>query len=486
MRPCSSNAEQVIAFIGGTPPARLGRIEWRNDEELRGLVSLPAPTVHPPLAVAAGADRPSGQTSDQIRDHLRARYPSLGALLETMLDCNKSFRVFEYWTAPPLGASESVRAEAARQLYRLLKKQMLERLELVRRVYLNPAVVGNSNDFAALRRGLALPPQRALYLIRDLARLFVASLRPTVPGRGGSTRSRQALREWIRSAASGVAHVYRALPLLFASSPERFRVIDAELRVFRDQDRPEEQQRTQRLLDYFRIAQITHVFTLGVIVALVAYTLWQGDYDRLAQSWPGWLVGASFSYLASRYYTNVFSSAVAGPDFARTEFWLRMASFLWAGSILSGVLLKPSWWPLFSAIGVGFTTLNNYYVARLCVRARDRVREVFGTPPPTAVENYVAEYGVWWVITLLETVSLLILWITMVVGDSSGTRAAGDDWLWAIMAALGVNAKMYFGNCGASAPRVRAGLEWFTASSDRARLWEGKARRADERTEPQR
>ena len=39
------DAEHVVAFAGGTPPARLERIDWRNDPQLRELVSQPAPAV---------------------------------------------------------------------------------------------------------------------------------------------------------------------------------------------------------------------------------------------------------------------------------------------------------------------------------------------------------------------------------------------------------------------------------------------------------
>jgi len=39
------DAEHVVAFAGGTPPARLERIDWRNDAPLRELVHQPAPTV---------------------------------------------------------------------------------------------------------------------------------------------------------------------------------------------------------------------------------------------------------------------------------------------------------------------------------------------------------------------------------------------------------------------------------------------------------
>jgi type IV secretory pathway TraG/TraD family ATPase VirD4 len=39
------DAEQVIIFAGGTPPARLGRIDWRNDPELNDLVDQEPPDV---------------------------------------------------------------------------------------------------------------------------------------------------------------------------------------------------------------------------------------------------------------------------------------------------------------------------------------------------------------------------------------------------------------------------------------------------------
>jgi len=39
------DAEHVIAFAGGVPPARLGRIDWRNDAQLRALVGQTPPAV---------------------------------------------------------------------------------------------------------------------------------------------------------------------------------------------------------------------------------------------------------------------------------------------------------------------------------------------------------------------------------------------------------------------------------------------------------
>jgi len=39
------DAEHVIAFAGGTPPARLERIDWRCDRQLSDLVGQPAPSV---------------------------------------------------------------------------------------------------------------------------------------------------------------------------------------------------------------------------------------------------------------------------------------------------------------------------------------------------------------------------------------------------------------------------------------------------------
>jgi Domain of unknown function (DUF3854)/Type IV secretory system Conjugative DNA transfer len=39
------DAEHVVAFAGGTPPARLERIDWRRDRQLSDLVGQPAPAV---------------------------------------------------------------------------------------------------------------------------------------------------------------------------------------------------------------------------------------------------------------------------------------------------------------------------------------------------------------------------------------------------------------------------------------------------------
>jgi len=39
------DTEHVVAFAGGTPPARLKRIDWRNDPQLRELVGLQVPAV---------------------------------------------------------------------------------------------------------------------------------------------------------------------------------------------------------------------------------------------------------------------------------------------------------------------------------------------------------------------------------------------------------------------------------------------------------
>ena len=39
------DAEHVVAFAGGTPPARLERIDWRSDRALHELAHQPAPVV---------------------------------------------------------------------------------------------------------------------------------------------------------------------------------------------------------------------------------------------------------------------------------------------------------------------------------------------------------------------------------------------------------------------------------------------------------
>jgi type IV secretory pathway TraG/TraD family ATPase VirD4 len=39
------DAEHVIAFAGGTPPARLNRIDWRSDRDLASLVGQEPPDV---------------------------------------------------------------------------------------------------------------------------------------------------------------------------------------------------------------------------------------------------------------------------------------------------------------------------------------------------------------------------------------------------------------------------------------------------------
>ncbi len=67
------DAEQVIAFAGGVPPARLGRIDWRNDARLRELVGQQPPAVpvipETPLVdwPAAPARRPASAAATSTR-----------------------------------------------------------------------------------------------------------------------------------------------------------------------------------------------------------------------------------------------------------------------------------------------------------------------------------------------------------------------------------------------------------------------------------
>jgi type IV secretory pathway TraG/TraD family ATPase VirD4 len=59
------DAEHVIVFAGGVPPAQLERVDWRSDRQLAELVSLPPPTVPviPEMPAADWSPAPARQVS---------------------------------------------------------------------------------------------------------------------------------------------------------------------------------------------------------------------------------------------------------------------------------------------------------------------------------------------------------------------------------------------------------------------------------------
>ena len=212
----------------------------------------------------------------------------------------------------------------------------------------------------------------------------------------------------------------------------------------------------------------------------------------LLSSLPGRAVCLSFAFAATLYYINIFQSVdiYDGPEpdeesFVRHQaadtaaddraaaqhldealkkrrtykiarFWLRFNSFCFAIPILWALVLDPLSWPYCSALGLFFVGMNNHWIKRAALSARESLDPTFRVRESRSVDATMDLFSGWDRLVFYYAAGLigigLFFWYQRNVGKA-------DIWSVELMfaaAAVFVNyVKMQRENCTKLAPAVR-------------------------------
>lgn len=209
---------------------------------------------------------------------------------------------------------------------------------------------------------------------------------------------------------------------------------------------------------------------LNTITVLAFTKLAIDDYNRhtVFTNLPGHLVAVSFSLVASKYYTSIFSTVFTQgiPTILAktTEFFLRATSFIFVVPIWAA-FYNPKSWPLCVALGSTYIIADNFFSYRLALRAKREAEKEFARPVPLSIKSFLDEFKVWYLLFAIYGLAFYGVWYLIHPNPIYELR---DEWIYAILAII-INLKMMTTNCsGVEAERIRSGLERTIAAYLRA------------------
>jgi len=201
------------------------------------------------------------------------------------------------------------------------------------------------------------------------------------------------------------------------------------------------------------------------IFAIFGIFLWKGDYAGL----PGRIVGISFSLVATAYYINIFSTLSTRNFNRHVNWYIRFNSFCFSLPILWTMLKNPSDWPFCSAIGVFLVAINNQVCLNLAKHAKKEIASILKLPTSlsSSVTAFFDTFKNWPYLMFVYCFVLVVVGILLKLGF------AKDEWIYALLTAVGANyLNMYRTNCTKDAPTIRGGLERMFFGLDRAKRYE--------------
>jgi hypothetical protein len=169
---------------------------------------------------------------------------------------------------------------------------------------------------------------------------------------------------------------------------------------------------------------------------------------------PGWLVAASFTLVATKYYLNIFSRQQAWDVSRFAELTMRACPIVFAIPMAWVLFHDADAWPAAAALGCAWAALNNLACGRLCRRGA-RALQRAGRPLSPDMQRSLEYYTSW--AFLMFVVAAFLLAGHLLIKE----RAGDVGWFFALLVALGLNGKMYVYNCTRSAPLMRNGLARF-------------------------
>ncbi len=176
---------------------------------------------------------------------------------------------------------------------------------------------------------------------------------------------------------------------------------------------------------------------------------------------PGWIVAASFSLIATKYYLVIFADNSAERLSNKTEKLIRINCWFYSLPIIFALVINPFTWPMCSAIGYSIVTWNNFECARFCKTASETMSRANITITPD-MEELIQKFTNWGILGGMYTLSLLLIGIFLSLGWLK------DTFFYAFLVAFVYNTVNYFLNCTREGPKMRTSFSRFLHGYHRA------------------
>ena len=186
----------------------------------------------------------------------------------------------------------------------------------------------------------------------------------------------------------------------------------------------------------------------------------------ITESIPGRLVCFSFTIVAAMYYVSIFQSIdiYDGADeekgnratFRAARFWMRFNSFCFALPILWAEVVDPLAWPYCAALGLFFVGMNNYWVKRAAIAARESLDRSFRVYMPAKGEPPMGIFTRWDKLVFSYAAGLVGIGVFLLY--YRGAEGAGlyqVELAFAVLVVVINYVKMQRENCLEQAPDVR-------------------------------
>jgi len=207
----------------------------------------------------------------------------------------------------------------------------------------------------------------------------------------------------------------------------------------------------QDALFWALLCQICH------IIILVCF-IWKVKQSTVGLD--GRLVALAFSFVATKYYMNIYSGLWVSDISKITQWGIRWTSFFFIFPILYLILINPDHWPYASSLGATAIPVNNFLTYRLIskgiresmdLRQQD-VQNLLSARVDADRILFKDDYISWGLVTIIFFPALALL------GYLLDINILHDKIAYAIIT-LALISKMYVFNCTLSATYIRTGLE---------------------------
>ena len=188
--------------------------------------------------------------------------------------------------------------------------------------------------------------------------------------------------------------------------------------------------------------------TTFLYLAICAIFVYKMKYDP--SNWPGYVVALSFAILASTYYQEIFGNVEVRSFSKKTEVWIRLNSFSFAGPILYTLLIDPKAWAICSGIGCVIVAGMNLAAYKEGERALKSIRkENPNWPLYSPMNDKLNMFQSWWEQMCVYGLALYVLqaliWLNLLK----------DIWFYALIVSVLVNIVIvFFNNATRHAPSV--------------------------------
>lgn len=222
---------------------------------------------------------------------------------------------------------------------------------------------------------------------------------------------------------------------------------------------------TKRLGLWSLIAVLSHVSVLLMFLFYAREYYYEGTLNA---NICGLVICLSFSFLAVKYYLEIFSNLYPkhlGASGSVTNVWIRFCTLYWTPAIFLVYHFDPPAWAFATFYGTLVIVINNYLCYRLAKNAEVEIEKFEKHELSRNIKRDLLDFKGWWQQMLMYSLVMLGFGILLKL------KILKDEMAYAVIIVL-VNLKLYFYNSKKMAPKTSNVLQFYFSRYLRVRKFE--------------